>query len=139
MYVEGLWEFMVQNAPPPSLEAFEMYAAWVLFQAALYHFLPSRLSTGQLTPAGYLLQYHTNGLLAWVATHVVVVLAVYFGVIDPAWMAKNWAGLLVAANAYGFLVSGFAYGKAYLAPTHARDRKFSGKHPQFTTKSGYLN
>lgn len=127
MYVEGPWEFMVRNTPSPSLKAFEVYAAWVLSQAALYHCLPSRLSTGQLTPAGHLLQYRTNGLLAWAVTHVLFVLAVCFGVIDPAWIAKHWAGLLVAANSYGFLVSGFAYVKAYLAPTHARDRKFSGK------------
>lgn len=92
----------------------------------LYNYLPARLSTGQLTPAGHLLQYHTNGLSAWILTHLALVFGVFFQVIDPAWIAKNSAGLLIAINSYGFLVSALVYIKAHFAPTHAQDRKFSG-------------
>jgi len=124
---DGPWQIVAKYGPTPSSKAFAGYAIWVLTQSAFYNYLPARLSTGQLTPAGHLLQYHTNGLSAWVLTHIAFVLGVFFRVIDPACIAKNWSGLLVATNAYGFLLSAFVYIKAYIAPTHAKDRKFSGK------------
>jgi 7-dehydrocholesterol reductase len=123
----GPFEFAAQYAPSVSGSAVAGYTSWLLFQAALYTFLPSKLSTGQLTPAGYLLQYYTNGLLAWVVAHVAFVVAVLYGLLNPAIIATNWAGLLVAANIYGFLLSAFAYYKAHYFPTHAEDRKFSGE------------
>lgn len=49
------------------------------------------------------------------------------GCVDAAIFAKNWEGLLVSVNFYGFLLSGFAYIKAYVSPTHEGDCKFSGK------------
>jgi 7-dehydrocholesterol reductase len=126
MYSMGPSHFIVRYSPIPSVQIFGVYALWLLFQAALYNFLPARLSTGQLTPAGYLLRYHTNGLSAWILTHIALGLGVFHRLIDPTWIAKNWSGLLVAINAYGFLLSAFAYVKAYVAPTHSEDRKFSG-------------
>lgn len=82
---------------------------------------------GQLTPAGNLLEYRTNGLLAWLATHAAFAVCVLRGHVDPAIIAKNWEALLVAVNVYGFLLSGIAYAKAYLSPTFEGDCKFSGK------------
>jgi len=102
------------------------YGAWLLFQAALYQFLPCKLSTGQLTPAGHLLKYRTNGLLAWALTHALFIAWLVHGCVDPAIIAKNWEPLLISVNAYGFILSGVAYTKAHLSPTHDGDRKFSG-------------
>jgi len=123
----GPLNFAGRYVPHASLEGYVGYCAWLIFQAALYTFLPSQLSTGQLTPAGHLLRYHTNGLLAWVITHALFVLVVLAGLLDPAIIAKNWAGLLVTANVYGYFLSAFAYAKAYLSPSHREDRKFSGR------------
>lgn len=123
----GCFEFAARYVPAASFKASAGYIGWLLFQATLYAFLPSKLSTGQLTPAGYLLQYRTNGLLAWLLTHIAFVAAVACGALDSAIIAKNWAGLLAAANAYGFLLSALVYFKAYCYPTHAEDRKFSGR------------
>jgi 7-dehydrocholesterol reductase len=127
MCTEGPWQFVARYGPAPSFKTSAVYASWVLIQAVLYNYLPSRLSTGQLTPAGYLLKYHTNGLSAWAVTHIAIGYGIFLGFIDPAWVAKNWAGLLVAVNSYGLLLSVFVYIKAYIAPTHAKDRKFSGR------------
>ena len=103
------------------------YATWLFFQAMLYTYLPCSTSFGQLTPAGNLLGYKTNGLVAWVITHVLAAAATVAGLLDPAILAQHWGELLVAANIYGFLVSAFSYMKALLAPTHPEDRKFSGQ------------
>lgn len=123
----GPLDFMKEFAPRPSAKANMGYAAWVIFQLALYQFFPSRISTGQLTPAGHLLKYRTNGLSAWIVVHVGYVALSYFGIIDPAFLAQNWEGLLIAANIYGFLLSGFAYFKACYFPSHEGDCKFSGE------------
>jgi 7-dehydrocholesterol reductase len=129
----GPCDFAVRYAPPVSLKAFAGYTAWLVFQAILYTFLPSKLSTGQLTPAGHLLEYYTNGLLAWIVTHGIFGAAVFSGTIDPAIIANNWPGLLVATNIYGFILSTLAYLKAYHSPSHCGDRKFSGQCPNSIT------
>ncbi|KAF7506397.1 hypothetical protein GJ744_011751 [Endocarpon pusillum] len=125
-WAKGLIPFAVRFAPQPSVKACIGYVAWLFFQATLYAVLPGKNSSGQLTPAGNLLKYNTNGLFAWVVTHLLAVMAAISGILDPAMLAKHWEGLLVAANIYGLLLSAFSYLKAYIAPTHPEDRKFSG-------------
>jgi len=112
------------------MEASVGYGIWILFQATLYQFLPSALSTGQLTPAGYLLKYRTNGLLAWCVTHALFLGFSVCGFLDPAILARNWEGLLVATNIFGFILTGVAYIKAHLSPSHEKDRKFSGEYSE---------
>ena len=142
----GAWDSMVSNGPVaffhrygprPDGKSSLGYIAWLLFQAALYQFLPSKLSTGQLTPAGNLLKYRTNGLLAWAVTHILFGIFAFAGYIDPAILARNWEGLLVSANVFGFLLSGIAYAKACLAHTHEGDRTFRGGYPRIWLKGKY--
>jgi 7-dehydrocholesterol reductase len=128
MSESGLTGFFLRYAPRSSSKATVGYGIWLLFQAALYQFLPSVLSSGQLTPAGNLLKYRTNGLLAWSITHVLFAASSLYGILDPAILAKNWEGLLLVTNVFGFLLTGVAYAKAHFSPSHEKDRKFSGKH-----------
>jgi 7-dehydrocholesterol reductase len=123
-------EFVRIHFPRPSRGASVAYVAWLLFQAALYAWVPSPVGYGQRTPAGHLLPYRVNGIHAWVITHAMAVAATMAGALDPAIIAKNWPGLLVAANVYGYILAIFSYVKAHLFPTHEDDRKFSGVlHP----------
>jgi 7-dehydrocholesterol reductase len=123
---QGIIEFTRTHAAMPDLRATVGYFIWVVVQALLYNYLPGPVSYGQFTPAGNLLQYCTNGLLAWTVTHATFGAASLTGILDPAIIAKNWQGLLVAANIYGFFLSAFCYVKAYVAPSHPQDRKFTG-------------
>ena len=123
---KGLYSFYNQYAPQPTVSASIGYAAWISFQALLYTILPGPISTGQMTPAGNQLQYKTNGLLAWVVTHCIVLVAGALEMIDLAIVANHWMGLLVAVNAYGILLAGFCQIKAHVSPSHPKDRKFSG-------------
>ena len=122
----GMYSFCDEYAPRLTMNALIGYATWVSLQALLFTLLPGPTSTGQMTPAGNLLQYKTNGLLAWVVTHCVVVVAASLGTLDLAIVANHWMGLLIATNAYGFLLAGFCHIKAHLSPSHPNDRKFSG-------------
>ena len=123
---EGLLPVLNAHGPKFSLKGTLAYAGWIALQAALFQCLPGPINTGQRTPAGHLLAYRTNGLWAWVITHVLYAALCWFGFLDPGFVPRNWGGLVAAMNAAGFLLSAFAYAKAYLMPTHPDDRKFSG-------------
>jgi 7-dehydrocholesterol reductase len=126
IYELGPIEFSKTYGPQYCQTATIGYFAWVIFQIVLYMGLPSKICYGQQTPAGHLLPYHVNGLSAWIVSHVAWAVGSYIGLIDPALIARNWPGLIVAFNIYGYILPLFAYIKAHLAPTHTDDRKFSG-------------
>lgn len=120
-------DLMVLHFPRPTTEAMLGYAAWLFFQTALYIWLPGEIGYGQRTPAGHLLPYRVNGIQAWVVTHALAAGAVWLGYLDGAIIAKNWDGLMIAMNVYGYFLAGISYVKALVDPTHPEDRKFSGK------------
>lgn len=122
---EGSTRFIIHYMPKASSEARNLFIAWLSFQACLYTILPGG-GTGQLTPAGNVLKYNINGLLAWQLTIGLAIFAVIWGYSDATIIADHWEGLLVSANAYGYLLSALAYAKAHFWPSHAEDRKFSG-------------
>lgn len=123
---EGPLRFFIDYSPRPDFNAAVGYLAWLLFQALLYTFLPGPLSTGQMTPAGNLLKYRTNGLNAWLLTHALFLTLGFSPFLDMAIIANNWQGLVVATYVYGFIISAISLVKAHLAPSHPNDRKFSG-------------
>jgi 7-dehydrocholesterol reductase len=125
LFSMGLSRFMDLYAPALTPAALYGYMAWVLFQAALYTSLPGK-GSGQLTPAGTLLEYNINGFRAWQVTVGLAAVALVTGLVDLAIITDHWEGLLVTANVYGYLLTVFAYVKAHVAPSHAADRKFSG-------------
>jgi len=110
-----------------SWDALAGYAFWVLLQALLFWGLPGKKSLGQPTAGGNILSYRTNGLSAWFVTHATLGLLCFLGAVDPGFVPKNWINLWHVANVFGFLVSGFAYIKGHLFPSHTQDRKFTGK------------
>lgn len=124
---EGFMSVLIDGRPRLTLKASAVYASFILLQAVLFQYLPGPTNSGQRTPAGHLLSYRTNGLAAWAVTHVVYVTLSWYGILDPGFIPRNWSGLFAAMNLVGFLVTAFAFAKAYMFPTHAEDRKFSGE------------
>ena len=123
---QGIFLFCFNYLPRPSVVTSMGYLFWLFFQAALYQFLPGPLATGQLTPAGNLLEYKTNGLLAWALTHCIAFAALSLGYLDLAVIADHWEGLLVASNVYGIIMPALCLVKGYIAPSHIGDCKYSG-------------
>lgn len=123
---EGAISLTLRLAPRVNIHTCAGYVIWLSLQATLFTFLPGQISLGQLTPAGSLLKYKTNGLSAWWVTHILAIGAVATGFLNSAILAVHWESILVAANMYGILLPIFCYLKAYLAPTYPKDRKFSG-------------
>jgi 7-dehydrocholesterol reductase len=109
------------------MRAVIVYVAWLLFQFLLAVFLPGPTDHGQLTPAGHILKYKVNGFRAWIVTHVVLYVAVFqLKLISWSLLYHEWGSLLLVANAYGFLLTGFCFVKAHVAPSHPDDCKKSG-------------
>ena len=125
-FEQGFLEVIIAHGPRLSLKPTFAYACYIALQAVLFYLLPGPTNTGQRTPAGYLLTYRTNGLYAWVITHSIYALLCWYGVLDPGFVIRNWSGIFIAMNSFGYLVAIFAYGKAYLRPSHPEDRRFSG-------------
>lgn len=123
---EGFLTVFNAHGPQFSLKGTLAYVCWIALQAALFQYLPGPTNTGQRTPAGRLLAYRTNGLWAWIFSHCLFAALCWSGLLDPGFVPRNWGGLVAAMNLAGFLLSAFAYAKAYLMPTHPDDRKFSG-------------
>lgn len=127
MRTVGPISFFWSHAPRADYRVHVAYAGYLVYQAGLYQLLPGKLSVGQLTPAGHLLKYRTNGLFAWVLTHLLFGAWIVHGCVDPSLIARHWEPLLVTANMYGFALPLLVYVKAHIFPTHEGDRKFSGK------------
>ncbi|KAI8918502.1 ergosterol biosynthesis ERG4/ERG24 [Powellomyces hirtus] len=123
----GIRTLVHDDFPKPTSEGFKLYFAWLAFQAVCYSWLPGKIGYGQMTPAGYTLPYIVNGLLTWIVTHALFFGAsLGLGLFPASIIHDNWGGLLIATNVYGYLLTGFCYLKAQIAPSHREDRKFSG-------------
>lgn len=123
----GFWNIYTQYGPQATMKGIAAVICWVGLQAILYHYLPGENHQGQHTPAGYLLNYKINGLSAWIVTHLLYATLVWLGILDPGFVPRNWSSLIAAMNLAGFIISALTFVKAYIAPTHPEDRKFSGK------------
>ncbi|ORY84763.1 ergosterol biosynthesis ERG4/ERG24 [Protomyces lactucae-debilis] len=126
----GSWQHIKQLLstwlPMPTWKAAQIYAGWLVFQAVLYVTVPGSIGYGQRTPAGHLLPYYVNGLSCYLLSHVLFVGGAYLGYWKLSIIADNWSALFVLANLAGYGLTTFCYIKAYVAPSHAEDRKFTG-------------
>nr|CAG8584515.1 14581_t:CDS:10 [Entrophospora candida] len=67
---ESFNDYFLQKLPSFSWEGLQIYFGWLIFQGLLYAFLPAKIGYGQQTPAGHILPYKVNGLLAWVFPYI---------------------------------------------------------------------
>ena len=114
--------------PQPTWKATNMWLAWCTIQGIMYMLVPCKIGYGQRTPAGHLLPYYVNGLACYFISHAAFVLGAYLGFYKLSVIADNWSGLFVIANIAGYGLTTFCMIKAYVAPSHAADRKFTGSH-----------
>ena len=124
---EGFWTIFDKHRPRLTVNGALALACWIAWQALLSQCLPAKVRTGQYTPAGHALTYRLNGLSAWVVTHLAFFAFSWLGILDPAFIPRNWSGLVAAMNYGGFLAATLAFIKAYVWPTHPDDCKFSRK------------
>ena len=115
---------------------FSILLGWIVFQIVLYtlpdtihHYISSYsggLQYGGVTPAGNKLEYTINGLQAWIITHILFGILCYYGMVDGAWIAKNWMQLFISANIIGYCVTFGLYYKALYYSSHPEDNIYSG-------------
>ncbi|EJP67630.1 7-dehydrocholesterol reductase [Beauveria bassiana ARSEF 2860] len=120
-------QFFLSRCPGPTTSSTYAYAGWLLLQAALYVYLPGPVAFTPRTPAGRRMPHTLNGFYAWICTMVLMATVVYVGSIDPAFIALNWAALLVTASAWSFLVIAVFQVKARLWPDDVGDTLLTGE------------
>ncbi|KAJ3275129.1 hypothetical protein HDV01_001268 [Terramyces sp. JEL0728] len=109
VFGNGWDQFVMNYFPKPTVYGFQLF-----------------FGCGQMTPAGHKLPYVVNGLLAWIVTHALFLIgSLRYGLFNASIIADNWGSLMIAATAYGYFLTGFAYFKAHVFPSHPADRKFS--------------
>ncbi|KAF0468857.1 7-dehydrosterol-delta 7-reductase [Gigaspora margarita] len=124
---EAFDSVVLQKLPQFTWDGIKIYLSWLSFQAILYAILPAKIGYGQRTPAGHILPYKVNGLLAWFITHTLFLVGAFcFNWWKGSIIHDNWGALLIAANIYGYFLTFFSFAKAYIMPSHPEDRKFSG-------------
>lgn len=113
--------------PPVTTRAWVIYIGWFLFQLALFKWMPGPIDHGQPTNAGYTLAYKVNGWNAWFFSHAVLFVAVYvLGLFPATIIADEWFAMWTVLNTFGYFWTFVAYFKAWFAPTHHDDCKWSG-------------
>ncbi|CAJ0837093.1 2446_t:CDS:10 [Entrophospora sp. SA101] len=69
---------------------------WGRDKGLLYAFLPVKIGYGQQTPAGHILPYKVNGLLAWVITHLIFIFgAFYFELWEASIIHDKWGEFFI--------------------------------------------
>lgn len=117
---------LFSKLPIPNWESVYVWFIWTTLQVALYLYLPGPRANGQETPAGHTLRYNVNGLRAFIVSHLLVFLGVYFGYFRATIVYDNWGRLLIIQNIQGFALAIFAYIKANFFPTHPDDVRWCG-------------
>jgi 7-dehydrocholesterol reductase len=123
--------------PFPSFYTAAIYASWLTLQVVLaltpdllHRFIPRYQGgkcLGSVTPAGNRHVYNINGLQAWVVSHLLFIAGAFiFGFFSPTIIFDQWGPLFWMMNIAGFSLAIFVYVKAYLFPSFADDRKFTG-------------
>jgi hypothetical protein len=79
-----------------------VYLAWLLLQAAMYHFLPGTPQAGQPLEDGSRLSYTLNGLTSFVATTAIWLALHFSGIVSGTWIYRHLGELFVAANVVVF-------------------------------------
>ncbi|KAK2810228.1 hypothetical protein FQN50_003198 [Emmonsiellopsis sp. PD_5] len=139
LWDEGFVNFFRQYSPSPNREIVFVYGAWVLFQAVLYTFLPGKICEGQPTPAGNVLKYKTNGLLASIVTvFFFAVLGLRSSGLTLAFVAEHWGSFVAIFNIYGLFLTAAFYLKAHISPSHLEDRNDLSFIAQQFYKFGYV-
>ncbi|ETS78136.1 hypothetical protein PFICI_10198 [Pestalotiopsis fici W106-1] len=123
---QGFGAVLYAYQPRFTLKATAAHCCWIVLQAVLALTLPGPKKYGQPTSTGHVLPYCVNGLSAWLVTHLVLAYACWYGILDPAFVPRNWGALVCAMNLAGFSISLLAFAKAHLIPTIAEARRFSG-------------
>lgn len=112
------WATFWRLCPRPTWAAARMLVIFAVLEGLLLVLLPGEIHHGPVTPAGNRPRYRMNGLLAWVVTHGVLLLAAYpLGLFRLGEIYDNLGSILVVCNVLALLLCGVLYYKGVHAPS----------------------
>ena len=83
---------------PPNLPVLLFYSAWLILQAAMFHFLPGKLQKGQPLDDGSRLDYTLNGLKSFSVTIGLWAALHFSGILPGSFVYANIESILTTAN-----------------------------------------
>lgn len=105
--------------PWPSFYALAIIGGWVGLQTLLLLALPGGEMRGPPTPMGERPRYKTNGVLAFVVTHLLLLGASALGVISLSVVYERFGELLATASVLGIVLAAALFVKGTHAPSGA--------------------
>ena len=120
------WRSVATHWPWPSASAATIVLVFVVFEAALLHWLPGETFEGPISPSGNRPRYKLNGVSAWFATH-----AAFFGcsaglhLFNAGIVWDHLGEILATLVLFAFVFCLFLYFKGRYSP-NSPDRSVSG-------------
>jgi 7-dehydrocholesterol reductase len=112
------WATFWGLCPRPTWAAGRMLLVFALLEWMLMVLLPGKIHLGPVTPAGNRPRYRTNGLAAWVATHVILLAAAYpLGLFRLGEVYDNLGSIIVLCNLLALVLCGVLYYKGTHHPS----------------------
>ena len=115
---EGLHQYL----PRPTVAATLLYGSWLILQVALYFVVPGRSAIGMPLSDGSRLEYRMNGLLSFVCTIGIVLVAVWSGWVRGSIAYDEFGPLLVTANIAAFAMAAVVFVSERERSTDAREK-----------------
>jgi len=129
MLFKGHWSVaeLWAAVPAPTLNVVLAYIGWVAFQAAIMIFLPGTPCKGLPTPAGNVMPYKINALMAyWVTISAWFLFAYQLNLFSPTFIYDNFGSFISVGTIFGVALALTMYFKGIYYPTNT-DRSVHGK------------
>lgn len=115
--ISGPRDQLLAKLPLPSVSAAAMLLGWLGFQLLLLRALPGKRHLGPVTPRGNRPEYRSNGVAAFVVTHVAWFAATGLGLFPAAIIYDHFGELLITSSLLALLSCAFLYVKGLRFPS----------------------
>merc|ERR1712232_1122677 len=86
-----------------------MLTSWMLLQLAFQQFMPGPMEQGTVLKNGRRLSYLMNGWNSRCATWVIVFMAIWFDLVDPTVLFRNFGSMMTWAVILSFALALYLY------------------------------
>jgi len=111
--------------PTPSVEAWKILSAFVLFEAFLMMIIPGKEHRGPLTATGHTPVYKGNGFQCFTITMVAIYAIYHFGLFNLGGIYDIFHEIIVAASLFALSFCAFLVIKGIVVPS-STDNQVSG-------------
>lgn len=106
---ELIWGLPEGIAIRPTAKGLLILVSWTLLQLGFQQFMPGKMELGVPLKSGRRLDYKMNGWNSWWATWVLVAVALWFDLVDPTVLYRNFGSMMTWAVILSFALALYLY------------------------------